>query len=326
MGNLVAIKDNRLQTQDLQQNPAAVYLSSLSEKGRRAMTGRLLVVVGLINAESGYSFSIRTVPWHGLHFQGVMAIRTKLQEMGQAPATVNLTLYALRGVARAAFNLGQMSAEDYQRIKEVKPIKNQKLPSGRMLTEGEKAALMEACMQNGRPAGARDAAIFALCIAAGLRRSAVPALNLDDYNPETGELVVRGKGRKERMLFVHNGAADALADWLIERGTNPGPLFLPINKSNKIYNRRLTDQAVYDMMKLRGQQAGVKDFSPHDLRRTWISNLLDAGADISTVQQLAGHASVETTARYDRRGDEAKRKAIDLLHIPYRRRVRKEGS
>jgi site-specific recombinase XerD len=326
MGDLVTIKDNRLQTQDLQQNPAAVYLSSLSEKGRRAMVGRLLVVVQLINAESGFNFSIRTVPWHGLHFQGVAAIRTRLQEMGYSPGTVNLTLYALRGVARAAFNLGQMSAEDYQRIKEVRPVKNHKLPSGRGLTPGEIQALMEACMLNGRPAGARDAAIIGLLYAAGLRRAEVVALDLADYNQETGDLVIRGKGRKERLLFVNNGAADALKDWLAERGQEPGPLFLPINKSSKIYNRRMTDQAVYTMLKLRAQQAGVKDFSPHDLRRSFVSDLLDAGADISTVQHLAGHANVQTTARYDRRGDEAKRKAIDLLHIPYRRRVRKEGS
>ena len=261
-----------------------------------------------------------TLPWHELRFQHVAALRTALQERGQAPATVNLTLYALRGVARAAFNLELMTADDYQRIRDVKPLRGERLPSGRALSSGEIAAMMAACANDEGPAGVRDAALIALLYGGGLRRAEIVALNVGDHNPETGELVVRGKGGKERLLYVDNGPADALTDWLLLRGEEPGALFVPINKGGSISQRSMTDQAVYGMLRRRALQAGVKQFSPHDLRRSFVSDLLDAGADISVVQRLAGHANIQTTARYDRRGEEAKRKAVGLLHVPYRRK------
>jgi integrase len=99
-----------------------------------------------------------------------------------------------------------------------------------------------------------------------------------------------------------------------------GPLFCNINKGGRITIRRLTDHAVLHVFKKRAVQASVASFSPHDLRRSFISDLLDAGTDISTAQQLAGHANVQTTARYGRRGEATKRKAAELLHVPYLRR------
>jgi len=82
----------------------------------------------------------------------------------------------------------------------------------------------------------------------------------------------------------------------------------------------MTPQAIMNRLAKRGAEAKIPGFSPHDMRRTFICDLLDAGADIATVQKLAGHAQVTTTAHYDRRGDRAKRKAVDLLSVPYMRR------
>ena len=84
--------------------------------------------------------------------------------------------------------------------------------------------------------------------------------------------------------------------------------------------KRLTSQAVYGMLSKRAKSANVKEFSPHDLRRTFISDLLDKGADIATVAKMAGHKDVRTTMRYDRRQDEAKQRAAKLLHVPYTKR------
>ena len=77
-------------------------------------------------------------------------------------------------------------------------------------------------------------------------------------------------------------------------------------------------QAIYNMLFKRSRKQAFTASSPHDMRRTFISHLLDAGADISTVSKMAGHANIQTTARYDRRPEEAKRKAAELLHVPYK--------
>ena len=180
---------------------------------------------------------------------------------------------------------------------------------------------MSACGRDSSPAGIRDGALIAVLYGAGLRRSEIVRFDLNNYNLETGELVIRGaKGRKDRLGYATNGSADALRDWLLVRGDDPGPLFVNINKGGKITIHRMTDQAVLHILRKRGAQAGVASFSPQDLRRSFISDLLDAGADISTAQRLAGHANVTTTARYDRRGEAAKKKAAELLHVPYLRR------
>ncbi len=101
------------------------------------------------------------------------------------------------------------------------------------------------------------------------------------------------------------------------RGTEPGPLLLAVTGGRVLTTDPLTGDALLRICQRRGKKAQVRTFSPHDLRRTFASSLLDAGADISSVQGLLGHASVVTTQRYDRRGERAKRKAAGMLHIPY---------
>jgi NADPH:quinone reductase-like Zn-dependent oxidoreductase len=128
---------------------------------------------------------------------------------------------------------------------------------------------------------------------------------------QTEELAIRGaKGRKDRLAYATNGSADALGDWIGVRGGDDGALFCSVNKGGRIRIRRLTDQAVLHILRKRAAEAGVSSFSPHDLRRTFISDLLDAGADASTAQQLAGHSNVQTTTRYDRRGEATERMPV----------------
>jgi integrase len=155
-------------------------------------------------------------------------------------------------------------------------------------------------------------------VGGGLRRSEAGALLVEDYDPESATLRVRhGKGDKERIVYLTGGTGTAIEAWLKTRGRAPGPLFCHVYRTGRIVLERLTTSAIYQALRRRAARAGVRTFSPHDLRRTFISDLLDAGADLATVQRQAGHASPATTERYDRRGDHAKRKAAALVSIPY---------
>jgi site-specific recombinase XerD len=211
-----------------------------------------------------------------------------------------------------------MTAEDFHKAASVKSVKNETLPAGRELTQGEITALMANCETDKTNAGARDAAIIGLMYSCGLRREEVVKLNLADYDKQSGRLVVKGKGNKERLAWITGGAACAMTDWLSVRGEHEGALFVAINKSGRMYsNKNMTPKTIYTMLSKRANEAGVKSFSPHDMRRTFVSDLLDAGADITTVSKMAGHSSVTTTSRYDRRPEDAKKKAASLLHVPY---------
>lgn len=299
----------------LDRNSAAVYLASMnSEAGRRTMRQALNLCAGLLSSGNADALAFA---WHELRFQHVTALRTRLAE-SYKPASVNKILAAVRGVLKSAWQLGLMSAEDYHKAASVKSVKNDTLPAGRELTQGELTALVSACERDTTNAGARDAAIIGLMYSCGLRREEVVTLDLADYEPESGRLVVRGKGNKERTAWLVNGAARAMSDWLNLRGDEAGALFVAVNKSGRITNyEHMTPKVIYNMLAKRATEAGVKSFSPHDMRRTFVSDLLDAGADITTVSKMAGHANVATTARYDRRPEEAKRKAASLLHVPY---------
>lgn len=295
------------------QNPALVYLTRFTTKaGRQTMYQALRTIASLLSPSSPDVF---TFPWHQLRHHHTQAVRTLLAER-YAPSSANTFLAALRGVLKTAWRMGLMSMEDYYRAADIPAIRGQTPPAGRYVAKGELAAMLDAC-DDGTPAGVRDAAIISLLYGCGLRRAELVQLAVSDYNHADNTLRVRGKGNKWRIVPVASGAAQALQDWLTIRGETPGPLFCAIRKGGHITNQGITTDTVYDILERRSEMANVRTLSPHDLRRTFVSDLLDAGAEIYTVQRLVGHSQIATTVRYDRRPDAMVRKAMDLIHVPY---------
>lgn len=302
--------------QSAAQNPARVYLASLAPGSVRTMAGALDTIAG-IAAPGGPA---DTFPWGALRYQHTQAIRAQLAAKYEA-ATANKMLSALRQVLKRAWRLGQMTADEYMAAADLANVKGEKpdQAAGRALTLGELMALVAAC-NDGTLAGVRDAAILAVAYAGGLRRAEIVGLTMDSFDRAAAVLTVKGKRNKSRTVPMQNGALAALTDWLAVRGEAPGAVFTRIGKGGKLTHEGMTAQAVYYILAERAQAAKVPEFSPHDMRRTFAGDMLDAGVDISTVQKLMGHANVTTTAGYDRRGERAKKEAAKRLHFPYQGR------
>ena len=307
-------------------NPVTVYLASLAPgHSRRTMASALRTAVQILAPLLG----LREIPhfldfpWERLRNQHLVYMQTILLNQGKKPATVNRLLTAVKGVLRAAWKLGLMSTDDYHRTVDVRAARGQTLPAGRVLALDEIFHLLQVCQADPGPAGARDGAIIALLYGCGLRRDEIVGLRLDDLDLEQGWVRVRGKGNKERRVPLPTGALPYLKRWLRARGTAPGPLFVALRKSGEMIFRHLSGQAVYDILQRRRRQAGLDPMTPHDFRRTYITVLLDADVDPLTVAALAGHAQVQTTARYDRRSERTQQEAVQRL--PFNNTEQQEG-
>ncbi|MBE9118636.1 site-specific integrase [Lusitaniella coriacea LEGE 07157] len=295
----------------LAQHPARVYLDSLAPGSRPTMKQSLDAIARLLT--SGQCDG-DTLDWAKLRYRHTSALRTALK-VRYAPATASKMLCALRRVLKEALRLDLIDPLDYSKAVDLGRIKETRTLRGRALSSEEIAALMATC-DLARPIDLRDAALMAILRGAGLRRAEVAALAVRDFDPETGALAVRrGKGNKDRTAYLPSGAISFLRAWLAVRGEAPGALLCPIRKGGHLEIRAMCADAVLKILRRRAKQAGIEAFSPHDFRRTFCSDLLDAGVDIVTVQKLAGHASPATTAKYDRRGEETKRRAVQKLRF-----------
>jgi len=266
--------DQPSSTQPPLTDPVYAYVESLAPASQEAVWKRLRTVARLFEIPDAATF-----PWHHLRAAQVARIRQRLMQpygptnKRASPATVNLTLAVLRGIAREARNANAMTSEEYRRICEVKADKGERLPRGRAVPTGELTALVRACARDTSPAGVRDAAMLAALYTGGLRRSELAALTLDDYTVAPPTLrVLHGKNDKQRAVPIPASAAAALDRWLEVRGREPGALFVPIDQAGRMAGdvgggegagmQGMSAHAIYKMLTKRARQAGVPPLTP----------------------------------------------------------------
>lgn len=288
--------------QDVEQvfNPAQAYVLTLATAQSR---NKVIRVLNQIAKQFGYD-DLNNCPWEKMTYDSLLAFRTKLIEEGLAPSTINLQLSTLRMVAKQAWLKQMMSLETYFAIRELKTVRGQRVSKGRSLNSRETGKLLASLDLNGSPIATRDAAIIALAIGCGMRRSEIVGLKLSQLDRENRIITILGKGNKERRVAPNDEAWERLQEWLNLRGSKGKHVFVAVMKGTNIQPYwALTESAIYQLLKARGLQANVASFTPHDLRRTFATRLLDNGTDINTVRLAMGHESVVTTQRYDKRDE-----------------------
>jgi integrase len=260
----------------------------------------------------------------------VEAYAAHLQSEGKAPSTINQRLAAIRWYARKLGDIALDYGNDEEmakhagRVALVEDVKGERPERGRHIDQGELFALMQACNKDQTPAGTRDAAIIALAWSTGLRRDEISRIQLSDLSPTDDglDIEVIGKGGKRRKVYINDGALSALTDWLDLRGSETGAVFVGVNKGKKITGDGMSGEALRKMLDKRSQEAQLsKPVTWHDFRRTFAGNLWDAKIDGVTIQKLMGHASQNQTAKYDRRPEAARRQAVRVLHVPYKKKA-----
>ena len=232
----------------------------------------------------------------------------RLRRRGIAPRSVGRAVASIRGFY--AFLVEDQRRDDNPGVHLQSPKIPRRLP--RVLSEGEIEALL-AAPDVGQPLGVRDKAMFELLYAAGLRVSELVGLELAQLRLDQGFLIAFGKGSKERIVPVGERAELWVGNYL----SDVRPKIVTGRHQTVFVNPRgrgLTRQGLWKILKRYGARAGIRDLSPHVLRHSFASHLLEHGADLRAVQMMLGHADISTTQIYTHIHQQRLKALYDRFH------------
>jgi integrase/recombinase XerD len=232
--------------------------------------------------------------WSQVCFPDVIAFLSKAQEQGLAPRTRARLLAALRGFFKFMVRDSHLSESPVANL--TSPRLRRHLPAVLSVAEVERLLVQPDLTL---PLGQRDVAMLELLYATGLRVSELITLTLGRVNLEVGFLVVVGKGSKERIVPMGEAATEAVQRYVLE--SRPRMLKGRVSEILFVTNRAaaMTRQGFWKLLKKYGRQANLqKPLTPHTLRHSFATHLLEGGADLRSVQMMLGHADISTTQIY----------------------------
>lgn len=291
--------------------PYALYLSRLAPNSKRSIESQMRSIGRLMD----WPDTVIGMRLSSVDYQQAMQIRALLIHEQWSARSINRAMTAIKSIVKVAALMGKA---DMQQVAHISSITNMKhgAHQGNPLTAEQVSELFEILTRRKGMYGLRTVAIFALFLGTGLRRSELAALTLADYDSLTSTLtVIAGKGNKSRVLFLPEWVEQHISAWLKLRGRYAGYLICKCSITGKLdVSEPVSSDTLYRLVKDRLIDIGVTNASPHDLRRTFITRLLEQNVDINTVRQMAGHADISTTTIYDKRGDAFMREAAAALN------------
>ncbi|TDF34390.1 site-specific integrase [Alteromonadaceae bacterium M269] len=290
--------------------PYSLYLARLSVNSKRSIQAQLESVAAMFNWQSDE---------YGLHFyqvdyQQALSIQNALIELGWAARSINRAMMAIRGIVKAAVITGQATQQQYLNLQSIPKVKHGK-HHGTPLSKHQVVKLFRQLNQNRQVIGLRNIALFSVLLGCGLRRSEITEIDMAHYDPDKLSLfIAKGKGNKSRTVFLPDWVKINIDEWLEQRTEETGYLFCVVKRGGHAHHIvKLSGEAIYALVKRTFKTLDMPTVTPHDLRRTYITHLLEHGIDLNTVRQMAGHADISTTVIYDKRDEKAMQQAAHAL-------------
>jgi len=248
--------------------------------------------------------------WASFGRQGMLKYLLNLKERNYAATTIARKVAALRSFFNFMKAEGTVNDNPSQNIGS--PKVGRSLPKPISISEVRR--LLEQPTKQSKPEARRDVAILQLLYASGMRVSELVSLNLDNIDVEEVSVRCLGKGQKERIIPIHQRAAQAVKEYVREvrpnltRRQEETALFVNAR------GERLTRQGLWQILKEYARAAGLEDITPHTLRHSFATHMLYGGADLRSVQELLGHANISTTQVYTHLTTEHIRRTYEESH------------
>jgi integrase/recombinase XerD len=262
-------------------------------------------------AEERASRSAFSPDWARVNRELMLDYFLHLKERGYGPPTMARKTAAARSFFRYMVNEGKLKSNPVENLGSTKVKRSLPKP----LSVSDVRRLLEEPAKLNTPEAKRDRAMLELLYASGMRVSELISLNLGDVDTKSSYVRCFGKGGKERLIPIHPQAARATEQYLSE--ARPQLVFDDDSRALFLNRRgeRLTRQGFWQILKGYAQRAGLRDrVTPHRLRHSFATHMLDGGADLRSVQELLGHANITTTQIYTHLSSEHLRRDYERAH------------